>query len=54
MNRMLQMGATMCSVESIIFDLLKTAEHPNFKEISALVVSHNKRFINEFANDNSI
>mmetsp|Transcript_11039 Transcript_11039/g.15231 ORF Transcript_11039/g.15231 Transcript_11039/m.15231 type:complete len:206 (+) Transcript_11039:43-660(+) len=53
-NRMLQMGVKMCSVESIIFDLMKTAEHPKFKEVSALVVSHNKDFENEFANDHFI
>lgn len=35
-------GAVVASSESFIFQLLRTAEHPDFKAISALVKRHSK------------
>lgn len=37
LERMKDMGATISSTEMLIFDWIKTAEHPKFREISRLV-----------------
>jgi len=37
LQRMHQEGGALCGVEMILFDLLKDAKHPNFKELSRLV-----------------
>ena len=50
LNRMLQSGVTLTTSESVVFDLMKTADHPKFKEISTLLKYHNQEY-NEFAND---
>lgn len=36
-EKMTSIGATITSVEMALFELLQTAEHPNFKEISRLI-----------------
>lgn len=36
-------GAAVTTTEAIIFQLLATAEHPNFKEVQKIVIGHNKR-----------
>lgn len=36
-NKMSLLGAYPTSVEMILFELMKTAEHPNFREISSLI-----------------
>lgn len=36
-NKMNALGAKQTSVEMVLFELLGTAEHPNFKEISKLI-----------------
>lgn len=34
---MKSLGATVTSVEMALFELMQTAEHPQFKEISRLI-----------------
>lgn len=36
-DKMSQLGALATSVEMLLFELMQTAEHPNFKEISKLI-----------------
>lgn len=35
--RMKDEGATLCSVEMVLFELLRTAEHPSFKDVLNIV-----------------
>ncbi|MDO4492184.1 MAG: hydrolase [Lachnospiraceae bacterium] len=37
LKRMIQMGVQPTSYESILFELMRTSTHPNFKEISKLI-----------------
>jgi nicotinamidase-related amidase len=37
LNRMAANGVTINSIEMLLFELLKTSEHPKFKELSALI-----------------
>ncbi len=37
LERMAREGCKISSVEMILFELLKTANHPNFKEIARLI-----------------
>jgi nicotinamidase-related amidase len=37
LNRMAASGATISSVEMAVFELLKTAEHPKFREVAKLI-----------------
>jgi len=37
LRRMEKEGAWLCTTESILFELLSSANHPQFKAISALV-----------------
>ncbi|CAM9344090.1 unnamed protein product [Chrysoparadoxa australica] len=41
LSRMQQAGAYLTSAESVTFQLLGSAEHPKFKEVSKLVKDHN-------------
>lgn len=50
LNRMNQAGVILTTSESVVFDLMRTANHPNFKEISTLLKHHNQE-LNEFAQD---
>lgn len=50
LKRLSNSGIVLSTVESIAFDLIKTADHPNFKEISSVIVSEKKN-LNEFAAD---
>eukprot|EP01036_Dinobryon_divergens_P025350 gene25350-33888_t len=50
-NRLRSSGITLSTTESILFELLRSAKHPNFKEISSLIVADNRNFENEFAHD---
>jgi nicotinamidase-related amidase len=36
-NRLRALGIQIAGVEMVLFELLQTAEHPNFKEIQALI-----------------
>ena len=36
-NYLIENGAKIKTTEMVIFELLKTAKHPNFKEIQALI-----------------
>ena len=36
-NRLREAGAVLTTTESIIFDLMRDAKHPNFKAISGLI-----------------
>ncbi|HLR63961.1 MAG TPA: hydrolase [Pseudogracilibacillus sp.] len=36
-ERMLALGAELTSVEMVLFELIRSAEHPNFKEISQII-----------------
>ena len=53
LNRLEKSGVVMTTSESAIFDLIKSADHPNFKAISGMIKEHNK-LTNEFAKDQSI
>lgn len=44
-------GAILTTSESILFQLMGSAEFPKFREISGLVKAHNQ-IPNEFQNDN--
>jgi hypothetical protein len=48
--RMVSAGAQQGSCESVVFDLLRTADHPNFREVSNLLKEHNMEE-NEFRHD---
>lgn len=37
LNKMIQLGATLTSTEMCLFEMLESAEHPKFKEISQLI-----------------
>lgn len=37
LNRLKEAGAILTTTESIIFDLMRDAKHPNFKQISTLI-----------------
>ena len=37
---MLGMGVQLTTAESVLFELMESAEHPNFKQVSKLAVSH--------------
>lgn len=39
-QRMLGMGVQLTTAESVLFELMETAEHPNFKQVSKLAVAH--------------
>ena len=41
-ERMKSCNAVVTTTESVIFDLMRSADHPKFKEISGLVKSHNE------------
>lgn len=51
--RMEKSGATLCTSESAIFDLMKTAEHPDFRTVSGLCKIANSG-VNEFNSDVTI
>ena len=54
LKRMGDSGAILSTTESSIFDMLKSAEHPKFKEISGLIKQHNANTVNDFASDQFI
>lgn len=43
MQRLRDAGATITTVEAVLFEWCETAEHPQFKPLSALVKSHESR-----------
>mmetsp|Transcript_7829 Transcript_7829/g.11819 ORF Transcript_7829/g.11819 Transcript_7829/m.11819 type:complete len:215 (-) Transcript_7829:56-700(-) len=49
-RRLQQVGAYITTSESLIFQLLGSADHPKFKLVSALVKEHNKSEHQGFAN----
>ena len=53
LQRMRDAGAVLTTAESAIFDLMNSADHPNFKAISGLVKASNDG-IHEFARDSTI
>lgn len=44
---------TLTTAESVLFHLMETAEHPKFKDVSALVKENNATCPNEFRGDNT-
>jgi hypothetical protein len=52
MERLKAAGATLTTAESILFDLMKTADFPQFKAISSLLKASNSGR-NEFEEDES-
>jgi hypothetical protein len=48
LQRMRDAGAVLTTAESAIFDLVGSADHPNFKTISGLLKSSNEKVL-EFA-----
>ena len=44
LRTLLAAGASVSTVESIVMTLIQTADHPNFKELSKLLVAHNAAF----------
>ena len=50
LGRMENCGATISTAESVVFELLRTSEHPNFRQISSLIKETNA-LPNEFAHD---
>ncbi len=40
LQRMQQAGVVLTTTESIIFDLMVDAQHPNFKTVSGLIKAH--------------
>lgn len=53
LDRMKTSGATMTTTESVVFDLLRSAAHPNFKTISGGLKEHLK-IPNDFAESNTL
>ncbi len=51
LRRMQASGAILTTSEAVLFDLMRTADHPRFREISTLLKAHNHENVNEFAND---
>ncbi len=50
LTRLQQVGAYLTTAQSAVFMLMQSADHPNFKAISQLTVSHMK-LVNEFNQD---
>ena len=50
LQRLVQAGATVTTAQSLVFELMGTADHANFKAISKLTVEHMK-LPNEFNDD---
>jgi len=48
---MQEAGVVMTTSESVIFDLMREATHPKFREISGMVKKHNDNDPNAFANN---
>ena len=42
---MLAAGASVSTLESIVMQLLETANHSHFKEVSKLLIAHNNGFV---------
>ncbi len=40
LQRLQQSGVVLTSTESIIFDLMRDARHPKFKQVSGLIKAH--------------
>lgn len=53
-QRLQEAGVVLTTSESIIFDLMRDATHPKFREISGLVKQHNDNDPNEFANNSTL
>ena len=51
-NRMKDMGVILTTSESAVFELMRTADHPNFRTIQRLLKEVNE-MDNEFASSNS-
>lgn len=54
MKRMADSGAVVSTAESNIFDLLRGADHPNFKAVSGLIKEHNSNCKNQFSGQDEI
>jgi len=49
LHRLKDSGAVMTTSESLVFELMGSSEHPNFKEISSITVAHNRDHASGFA-----
>jgi hypothetical protein len=49
LEKMKDQGAILTTTESLLFELMETAEHPHFRAISSLIKTHNAEHINQFA-----
>jgi hypothetical protein len=54
LQRLQEAGVVLTTSESIIFDLMRDATHPKFREISGLVKQHNDNDPNEFAKSTTL
>lgn len=55
LSRLEKAGAVLTTSEAAIFDLMRTAEHPKFKDVSKLVkVSCQDAAFNQFAQDTTM
>ena len=54
LERLKSFGAIMGTTETLLFDLMATSEHPNFKEISGLIKTYKETYPDEFRDDNSL
>ena len=55
LRRLEKAGAVLTTSEAAIFDLMRTADHPKFKEVSKLVkISCQDAALNQFAQDSTM
>ncbi len=43
-------GAVLTTTEAVLFELMRTKDHPRFKEVSTLLKAHNRQ-VDEFGGD---
>jgi len=48
-QRLQHMGAILTTAESVLFELIGSAEHPHFKSLSKLVVAHARTSTNSLS-----
>lgn len=51
LNRMQAGGAILTTTEAVLFDLMRSKDHPRFREVSTLLKAHNHDNVDEFGGD---